>query len=168
MVRAQDVIGWRHFMEWMVCKEIRVIQRTYTALSGLQTSAEEWTVELITILLEVTHSQWLYFDIQVHNKVTDTLATLRKEEIQLETEEQKAMGSEGLLDEDCHLGKCNLGDLKDTSGITETYWLLSIKATWNLRRMDLHPSLLPRGGWFRFRQLPPAFFNAPFSPRKPK
>ena len=37
------------------------------------------------------------------------------------------MGSDGLLDEDCHLGECNLGDLEDTSGIKETYWLLAIK-----------------------------------------
>jgi hypothetical protein len=35
---------------------------------------------------------------------------------------------EGLLDEDFHLGECNLGDLKDALGITETYWLLAIKA----------------------------------------
>ena len=35
MTKAQDSIGWRRFMEGMVCKEIRAIQTTYTALSGL-------------------------------------------------------------------------------------------------------------------------------------
>ena len=36
---------------------------------------------------------------------------------------------EGLLDEDCYLAECNLGDLEDTSRMRETYWLLAIQAT---------------------------------------
>jgi hypothetical protein len=98
-------------MKGMVCKEIQAIQKTYTALSGSHNSAVKWMVELITKLLEVTQGQWLYHNIQVHNKVAGTLAALRKEEIQLEIEEQQTMGLEGLLDEDCHQGECNLGDL---------------------------------------------------------
>ena len=136
MAKAQDSIGWRRFMEGMVCKEIRMIQTTYTSLSGSRMSAERWTEELITKLLEVTHGQWLYQNIQVHDKVAGTLATLRKEEIQMEIEEQQALGSDGLLDEDCHLGECNLGDLEDTSGIKETYWLLAIKAAWEAGRLE--------------------------------
>jgi len=92
--------------------------------------------ELITKLLEVTHGQWLYQNIQVHDKVAGTLATLRKEEIQMEIEEQQALGTDGLLDEDCHLGECNLGDLEDTSGIKETYWLLAIKAAREAGRLE--------------------------------
>ncbi len=38
-------------------------------------------------LLKVTQGQWLYRNIQVHDKVSGTLATLRKEEIQMEIEE---------------------------------------------------------------------------------
>ena len=136
MAKAQDSIGWRRFMEGMVCKEIRMIQTTYTSLSGSRMSAERWTEELITKLLEVTHGQWLYQNIQVHDKVAGTLATLRKEEIQMEIEEQQALGSDGLLDEDCHLGECNLGDLEDTSGIKETYWLLAIKAAREAGRLE--------------------------------
>jgi hypothetical protein len=47
----------------------------------------------------VTHGQWLYWNVQVHSKVTGTLATLRKEEIQMEIEGQQALGTAGLLDE---------------------------------------------------------------------
>ena len=136
MAKSQDSIGWRRFMEGMVCKGIRAIQDTYTALSGSRLSAERWTEELITKLLEVTHGQWLYRNIQVHDKVTGTLATLRKEEIQMEIEEQQALGTEGLMEEDCHLGECNLGDLEDTSGIKETYWLLAIKAAREAGRLE--------------------------------
>ena len=54
----------------------------------------------------------------------------------METEEQQALGTKGLLDEDCHLGECNLGDLEDTSGIKETYWLLAIKAAREAGRLE--------------------------------
>ena len=54
----------------------------------------------------------------------------------MEIEEQQALGSEGLMDEDCHLGECNLGDLKDTLGIKETYWLLAIKAAREAGRLE--------------------------------
>ena len=76
---------------------------------------------LVTKLLEVTHGQWLYRNIQVHDKISCTLVTLRKEELQLEIEWQQELGTAGLLDEDCHLVECNLEDLEDSSGATETY-----------------------------------------------
>jgi hypothetical protein len=128
MARAQDAIGWWQFMEGMVCNEIRIIQMPHAALSGSRLNAEKWMVELITKLLKVTHGQWLYRNVQVHDKVAGMLAMLRKEKIQMEIEEQQALGTAVLLDEDSHLGECNLGDLEDTSGIKETYWLLAIKA----------------------------------------
>jgi hypothetical protein len=51
MAKAQDTIGWWRFMEGMVCREIRVIETTHTALSGSRTITEKWTMELITKLL---------------------------------------------------------------------------------------------------------------------
>jgi hypothetical protein len=135
--RAQDAIGWWRLMEGMVCNEIWAIQTTYLALSGSQTSAKKWTVKFITKLLMVTHGQWLYHNIQVNDKVAGTLAMLRKEEIQIEIEGQQALGVEDLLEEDCYLGECNLGDLQDTLGITETYWLFAIKAArWKAFRLE--------------------------------
>jgi hypothetical protein len=58
------------------------------------------------------NGQWLYRNIQVHDKVKNvvgTLATLRKEEIQKKIDEQQALGVEGLLEKDCFLVECNLG-----------------------------------------------------------
>ncbi len=45
-----------------------------------------------------------------------TQATLWKEEIQQEIEEQMEMGTKGLLDEDLWMMKVNLGDMETTSG----------------------------------------------------
>ena len=86
MARAQDSIGWRRFMEGMVCKEIRAIQRKHSSVTGLQCNTEHWGGELVTRLLEVTHGQWLYRNVQIHDRIMGTLATQQKEELQMEIE----------------------------------------------------------------------------------
>ncbi len=115
-------------MKGMICKEIEWIQMTYVGLRGLCFSAKKWGVGLVTKLLEVTHGQWLYRNIQVHDKIAGTLVTLQKEELQLEIEQQQELGMVGLLDEDYHFAECSLRDLEGSSGAKETYWLLAIRA----------------------------------------
>lgn len=45
-------------------------------------SLPKWSQGLITKLLVATHSQWLYRNIHVHNSITGTLVTTRKEELE--------------------------------------------------------------------------------------
>ncbi len=61
--------------------------------------------------------------------MTGIQATLRKETIQWEIENQMEVGKAGLLEEDHWMMKGNLGDLETTSGEQEGYWLVAIKAT---------------------------------------
>ncbi len=81
MAQSQDSTGWRRFMEGMVCKEIRVIQSSYSSGTGLRCNTANWGRDLVTRLLEVTHGQWLYRNVQVHDRISGTLATQRKEEL---------------------------------------------------------------------------------------
>jgi hypothetical protein len=128
MAADQDAIGWRRFMEGMICHRMRTIQRLYNLQTGTHTSPERWAKGLILKLLETTHGQWLYRNVQIHDSVAGTQATLRKEEIQREIEEQMEMGTDGLLDEDQWMMEVNLKDLETTSGEQEEYWLVAIRA----------------------------------------
>ena len=136
MAKSQDSIGWRRFMEGMVCKEIRGIQNEYSSITRLRCNTLKWGRDIVTRLLEVTHGQWLYRNVQVHDRIAGTLATQRKEELQMEIERQQELGTEGLLEEDCYLADCNLGDLEETSGMRETYWLLAIQAAREAGRLE--------------------------------
>jgi hypothetical protein len=49
---------------------------------------------------------------------------------------QQELGTEGLLEGDCYLAECNLGDMEDTSGILETYWLRAIQAAREAGRLE--------------------------------
>jgi hypothetical protein len=96
----------------------------------MHTSPERWAQGLILKLLEATHGQWLYPNVQIHDIVSGTQATIRKEAIQKETEEQMELGEAGLLEEDNWMLEVNLGDQESTLGEQEQYWLVAIKAAW--------------------------------------
>ena len=128
MARSVDEIGWRHFMEGMIPKEIREIQATFGTVSGSMMSATGWTTRLIIKLLEVVHGQWLYRCVQTHDKIRGTLATASKEELQREIEVQMEKGWSELLEEDQYLADVNLEDLENSSGESQRYWLLSVRA----------------------------------------
>jgi hypothetical protein len=47
MAADKDIIGWRRFMEGMICTGLREIQSTYTAVNGSNVSPEQWTTGVI-------------------------------------------------------------------------------------------------------------------------
>jgi hypothetical protein len=130
MAANQDRIGWRQFMEGMVCTRICSVQEAYSMIKGTHTSASCWKTGLILKLLETTHGQWLYQNVQVHNTVADTRVKLQKEQIQQEIKHQMELGALGLLQEDKYLMGINLEDMETTSGERQEYWLLAITAAW--------------------------------------
>jgi hypothetical protein len=112
--RDQDEIGWRWFMEAMVCKQAREMQTLHRFRAGTSTPPDQWASGLILKLMETTHGQWLYRNVQIHTNVSGTEATLRKEAIQKEIEEQLETGGEGLLEEDQLMMEVNLGNMEKT------------------------------------------------------
>ena len=78
LAKSQEHIGWRRFMEGMISKEITSTQQSYLGLSSYHLSIKRYTTGLITNQLEVTHGQWLYRNIHVHDSFSGTAATLHK------------------------------------------------------------------------------------------
>ena len=64
----------------------------------------------------------------MHDNVSGLLASERKEELLKLIAKQQERGEDGLEEEDRWLLEVNLDDLETTSGETQTYWLLAIKA----------------------------------------
>jgi hypothetical protein len=133
MAQEQDTIGWRWFMEGMVCQQLREIQTAYMVIAGSWVTPEQWTTGVVVELLEATHVQWLHRCVQVHDKVQGTLATQHKEELQREIEAQQDQGFDNLLEEDQFLAEVNLEDLENTSGERQEYWLVAMHAAQEAR-----------------------------------
>jgi hypothetical protein len=129
MARSQDMIGWRRFMEGMISKEILNLYYSTSWESEEDLPApSQWSKGLVVKLLEVTHGQWLYRNVHVHDTISGALATAKKEELQKAIEDELELGGEGLAEEDMYLLEINLDDLTTTSGEDQTYWLLAIRA----------------------------------------
>jgi hypothetical protein len=128
LAESMDEIGWRRFMEGMISKEVINIQRKATVEEDSKLTLEKWGAGLVTRLLEVTHGQWLYRNVHVHDFISGDIATKRKEEIKRDLDDLIELGGEGLEEEDLYLLEINLDDLDTTSGELQTYWLLALRA----------------------------------------
>ncbi len=71
--------------------------------------------------MEITHGQWLYRCMQVHDKLQGTLITTRKEDLHWQIEEEIDKGWDGLLEKDEYLAEVNLEDLENTNGERQEY-----------------------------------------------
>ncbi len=104
---SQDIIGWDHFVMGMISKQIAKIQSAYLLHSNTLQLASLWIAGLTTQLLQVTHTQWIYRCILVHDRNTGMLFSAHKEYLLKEIEHQLALGPDGLTEEDKFLLKCN-------------------------------------------------------------
>ena len=132
-------------MEGMISKEIIPIQEDYVEMGGSMMSIDKWTQGLVTKLLEVTHGQWLYRNVHVHDATAGIKATARKGGIQRFIEDQIELGEEGLDSRDHYLLKVNLEDLEMTTGDEQHLWLLQIQAARGERALRAANPNLDRG-----------------------
>ena len=83
---------------------------------------------MVIKLLEVTHGQWFYRNVIVHDLVGDIEAFKRKQELQMEIERQIEVEGERLNDQDQYLLEINLEELERSLREDRCYWLLAVQA----------------------------------------
>jgi hypothetical protein len=132
---SHDIIGWDNFFMGMVSSKLLLIQSEFFLHSKSYSSATQWISGLITQLLHVTHTQWIYQCVLVHDRTTGTLISAHKEERQKEIDCQLTLGPEGLAEEDRFLLECNFDSLNTTTREHQEYWLLAIQATREVPRI---------------------------------
>jgi hypothetical protein len=128
LARSQDVIGWDLYMMGMLSTQMAAVQSSYLLQHQSTRPVSTWLSGLITQLLQVTHCQWIYRCVVVHDRSTGTLVTAHKEELMKEIEHQLELGEEGLAEEDKFLLECNFDELATTNGEQQEYWILAIQA----------------------------------------
>ena len=115
-------------MEGMFSGHMVCIQKDYHQWSGDGLSAKVWAGQLVVRLLEITHAQWVYRKIQVHDETRGTLRMAQKEQLLQEIEEEMELGFEGFLDMDRSLASVALEDLEHSGGQSQEYWLAAERA----------------------------------------
>ncbi len=85
---SQDIIGWNRFVTGMVSKKLLPIQSAFSHSSISSSNATRWISGLITQLLQVTHTQWIYQCILVHDCMTGRIISAHKKNLLKEVEHQ--------------------------------------------------------------------------------
>jgi hypothetical protein len=132
---AQDIIGWNNFVMGMVSHKLLPIQSAHFHTAGKSYRASGWIAGLITQLLQVTHTQWIYRCMLVHDRTTGVLISAHKVDLLKEIEHQLSLGPDDLAKEDRFLLECNFDDITTTSGEAQDYWLLGIQAAREASRL---------------------------------
>jgi hypothetical protein len=128
LARSQNIISWDLFMMGMLSKQMAVVQSIYLIQHHYSRPVSKWLSGLITQLLQVTHGQWIYRYVLVHDRSTGTLVSAHKEDLMEEIAYQLELGAEGLVEDDRFLLECNFDELTTTNGKQQEYWILAIQA----------------------------------------
>ena len=108
----------------MVSHMLLAIQSAHFHTAGKSYRATQWIAGLITQLLQVVHTQWIYQCILVHDRTTGVLISTNKANLLKEIEHQLSLGPDDLAKEDRFLLEC----ITSTTGEAQGYWLLGIQA----------------------------------------
>jgi hypothetical protein len=135
LAASQDIIGWDNFVMGVVSKKLLQIQSAHLVQCSSLLTAKHWISGFITQLLQVTHSQWIYRCVLVHDWTTRTLISAHKDKLLKEIDHQLTLGPEGLAEEDRFLLECNFEEMVLTNGEQQEYWLLAIQAAWEMDRL---------------------------------
>ncbi len=132
---SQDVIGWDGFAMGMISIKLLPLQSAVSLTNTPSSTSMRWISGLITHHLQVTHSQWIYRCVLVHDRTTGTIISAHKEELLKEIECQLNLGPDGLDEQDCFLLECNFDKLAITTGEHQEYWLPAIVAAREASRL---------------------------------
>ena len=143
LAEDQDEIGWINFMEGKISKHFFRIQQTFLAgsSSNSRINGRDWVTRFIREILTISHTQWLFRNITLHDKKRGFLIATRREKLIEEIEILHDTPAEAIPPESQFLLDCDIDELRRADSSHQEHWLAAIKAARHaglrLRRLTL-------------------------------
>ena len=83
---SQDQIGWIEFLHGRVSKEFALIQNAHCAMSPCRMNGNDWMKKLVSQLLQIFHSQWMFRNFVLHDRVRGYLRLKERKSVLQEIE----------------------------------------------------------------------------------
>jgi len=128
---SQDKIGWRNFMEGRISRRFYSIQHFHLAISSISSSylnGEDWTKKFISELLHITHSQWVYRNLILHDRQRGYLRLQEREAVQSEIERLMDTSPDEIPTESKFLLEFDYDRLQSSNVEQQQYWVLAMKS----------------------------------------
>jgi len=126
--KAQDAIGWRHFMEGKISRELFSLQSFYLACTPSLLTIASWAKQFVSHVLHITHSQWLFRNHTLHDDSQGYLKVRKRREILLEIAGLADSDPEELPPDSRYLLEIDFAALASGALEQQSYWLLAYKA----------------------------------------
>ena len=84
---SQDLIPWTCFTERKISREILLLQESVLASSPSPLSIADWTKHFITHLLQISHSQWVFRNVSLHDHTVGYLHDVKRRKIMQEIDQ---------------------------------------------------------------------------------
>jgi hypothetical protein len=137
LARSQDRIGWRDFTEGYISTHFYDIQSFHLAMSSSYLNEEDLTKQFISKLLQITHSQWIYHNISLHNRQHSYLHTKNTADIMRVIEYLSSLAPKGVPKVSRFLLEINFTELSKFHIKTQKYWTQAVKAARTAQELHL-------------------------------
>ena len=125
---AQDNIGWVHFLEGKVTGHIRGMQQLYLRVVNCRMNGDDWIKQFITRLLKISHTQWIFRNISLHDNRQGHLARLRRADLAVEMERLHSLDPRDVPEESQFLLDFDIDDLAEGDIHRQEQWIFAMKA----------------------------------------
>ena len=78
---SQDLIPWTCFMEGKISWDLLLLQESVLASSLSPLSIADWTKHFITHLLQISHEQWVFRNVSLHNHTGGYLHDVKRQKV---------------------------------------------------------------------------------------
>jgi hypothetical protein len=131
---SQDKIGWRNFTEGYISSHFYNIKQFHLSMSSNYLNGADWTKQFISKILQLTHSQWIYCNISLHDKRHSYLRNKQLESLLQTIAELSNLSPEEVPNNSRFLLEFNFTELTKAHIETQQYWTLAVNAALTARQ----------------------------------
>jgi hypothetical protein len=141
---SQDLIPWKDFMEGKLSKEIFNLQRLSLACSPSRLSIVDWAKRLISQVLQISHAQWIFRNVSLHDNKTGYLCNEQRREVLAEVDRLSQLDPRQIPESSRYLLEIDFSSFKNENIVDQSYWLFAMRAAKKAgRRVAMQPSQTP-------------------------
>ena len=127
--KSQDTIGWRNMLEGRVSTQFYTIQLNH--LAGHRSSrltVEDWMRGFITRLIHISHSQWLFRNFTLHDRLHGYRNLKDRAEVALRIEILSHTDPDRIPEHSRFLLDIDTERLAKSDFVTQSYWVAAMEA----------------------------------------
>ena len=128
VARAQDIIGWVNFLEGKITGHIKSMQRIHLMQSSSRLNSDDWIKKFLAHLVRISHTQWIFRNLTLHDKQHGHLALLKREELAQELIKLQALDPSDVPPESRFLLDFDVSDLAEGDIGRQELWISTMRA----------------------------------------